>query len=245
MIPISNSVPVRYPPIATSALLSANVVVFLFEVSLPPRGQEALIHLYGLIPVRYTDPAWAYRVGLSPYDYVPFVSSMFLHGGWLHLILNMWTLWLFGGAVEDRFGHTRYFLFYVLCGLAAGLTHCWTNATSSVPVVGASGAIAGVLAAYMALFPRSRIILLVPIFFIPLFVEWPAIFYVSLWFAVQVIQGTVGLFLQETSGIAWWAHIGGFVAGLAMTPIAHRARSRYRVYQPDEGVLGFRPRGER
>jgi membrane associated rhomboid family serine protease len=245
MIPIRNSVPVRYPPIATTALLCANVVVFLFQVSLPPRGQEALIHLYGLVPARYTDPIWAYRVGLSPSNYAPFVSSMFLHGGWLHLILNMWTLWLFGGPVEDRLGHARYLLFYLLCGLAAGLTHCWTNAASTVPVVGASGAIAGLLAAYMALFPRSRIILLVPIFFIPFFFEWPAGFYVSLWFALQVVQGTLGLFVGETGGIAWWAHIGGFVAGLALTPIAHRPHSRYRGYQPDEGVLGFRPRGER
>ena len=245
MIPISNSVPVRYPPIATSALLSANVVVFLFEVSLPPRGQEALIHLYGLIPVRYTDPAWAYRVGLSPGDYLPFISSMFLHGGWLHLILNMWTLWLFGGAVEDRFGHLRFLCFCLLCGLAAGFTHYWTNADSTVPVVGASGAIAGVLAAYMALFPRSRIILLVPIFFIPLFFEMQAGIYVLLWFILQVAQGTVGLFLPQSGGIAWWAHIGGFLAGLTLTPIAYRRRSRYRGYQPDEGVLGFGPWGER
>jgi membrane associated rhomboid family serine protease len=170
---------------------------------------------------------------------------MFLHGGWLHLILNMWTLWLFGGAVEDRFGHVRYVLFYLLCGLAAGLTHFWTNTASTVPVVGASGAIAGVLAAYMALFPRSRIILLVPIFFIPFFLEWTASAYVSLWFVLQVVQGTLGLFVRVAGGIAWWAHIGGFMAGLALTPIAHRPRSRYRGFQSDEGVLGFRPRGER
>ena len=245
MIPIRNSVPVRNPAIATGAPVGANVVIFLFQVSLSPRGQEALLYLYGLIPARYAVPAWAYRVGLSPNDYLPFVSSMFLHGGWLHLILNMWTLWLFGGAVEDRFGRARYLCFYLVCGVAAGLTHYWTNADSTVPVVGASGAIAGVLAAYMALFPRSRIILLVPIFFIPLFFELQAGFYVLLWFVLQVVQGTVGLFLPQGGGIAWWAHIGGFLAGLALTPIAYRRRSRYRDYQSDEGVRGSGPWGER
>jgi membrane associated rhomboid family serine protease len=243
MIPIRNSVPVRSLPIATAALLGANVVVFLFQASLSPRGQETLVYLYGLVPARYADPMWAYRIGLSPDNYLPFISSLFLHGGWLHLILNMWTLWLFGGAVEDRFGRARYLCFYLLCGVAAGLTHYWTNAASTVPVVGASGAIAGVLAAYMALFPRSRIILLVPIFFIPLFFEMRAGFYVLLWFVLQVMQGTVGLFLPQTSGVAWWAHIGGFLAGLALTPIAYRARPRDRGYQPDERVLG--PWGER
>jgi membrane associated rhomboid family serine protease len=245
MIPIRNSVPVRAPPIATAVLLGANVVVFLFQLSLSRRGQEMLLYLYGLVPARYADPNWAYRVGLSPSNYLPFVSSLFLHGGWLHLILNMWTLWLFGGAVEDRFGHARYLCFYLICGLAAGFTHYWTNADSTVPVVGASGAIAGVLAAYMALFPRSRIILLVPIVFIPLFFEMRAGFYVLLWFVLQLIQGTMGLLLPQTNEVAWWAHIGGFLAGLALTPIAYRPRSRYRRYQPDEGAPGFGPWGER
>jgi membrane associated rhomboid family serine protease len=245
MVPVRSSVPVRYPPVATYGLIGINVLVFVFQTSLPADAEEAFLYFYGLVPARYTDPVWALRIGLSPDDYLPFVTNMFLHGGWLHLILNMWTLWLFGGAVEDRLGHGRYLVFYMVCGLAAGGAHAWVNADSTVPAVGASGAIAGVLGAYVRFFPRSWIILLVPVLFIPFFFEVPALAYVALWFGLQVFQGALQTIAPEAGGVAWWAHIGGFLAGVVLAPVIHRPRPAYRRYYADEGVLGFGTRGQR
>ena len=242
MIPIQTCVPVRYPPIANYALIGLNGAVFLFQISLPAAEQEAFVYSFGLVPARFTHPEWALRVGLDPGSYLPFVTTMFLHGGWLHLILNMWSLWLFGGAVEDRLGSVRYLLFYVACGLFAGLAHAAANAESTVPAVGASGAIAGVMGAYMRLFPYSRIVLLVPILFLPLFFALPAALYVAIWFILQVVQGTLATLQPQAGGVAWWAHIGGFVAGLVIVPLLHRPRRDYRPHYRDEGILGFRPR---
>ncbi|MBX6426856.1 MAG: rhomboid family intramembrane serine protease [Variibacter sp.] len=242
MIPIQTCVPVRYPPIANYALIGLNGAVFLFQISLPAAEQEAFVYSFGLVPARFTHPEWALRVGLDPRSYLPFVTTMFLHGGWLHLILNMWSLWLFGGAVEDRLGSVRYLLFYVACGLFAGLAHAAANAESTVPAVGASGAIAGVMGAYMRLFPYSRIVLLVPILFLPLFFALPAALYVAIWFILQVVQGTLATLQPQAGGVAWWAHIGGFVAGLVIVPLLHRPRRDYRPHYRDEGILGFRPR---
>jgi membrane associated rhomboid family serine protease len=157
----------------------------------------------------------------------------------------MWTLWLFGGAVEDRLGHGRYLAFYLACGLAASFAHAFVNAGSTIPAVGASGAIAGVTGAYARLFPRSWIVLLVPIFFIPFFFELPALLYIAFWFFMQVLQGTAGLMMPEAGGVAWWAHIGGFVAGILLAPVIHRPRPSYRHFYPDEGVLGYGPAGQR
>jgi len=245
MIPILNSVPVRYPSVVTFGLIGANVLVFLFQISLPPDVEEAFVHVYGLVPARYADPVWALRVGLPHDGYLSFVSNMFLHGGWLHLILNMWTLWLFGGGVEDRLGHGRYLVFYLACGVAAAGAHAWVNTTSTVPAVGASGAIAGVLGAYVRFFPRAWIVLLVPVLFIPFFFSLPAFAYVAIWFALQVFQGLLDATAPEAGGVAWWAHIGGFLVGILLAPAIHRPRRTYRPYYADEGVLGFGPRGQR
>lgn len=245
MIPVRTSVPSRYPALVTYGLIVANVLVFLFQTSLPAEAEEAFIYLHGLVPARYTNPAWAMRVGLPSDDYLPFLTTIFLHGGWLHLILNMWTLWLFGEAVEDRLGHFRYLVFYLACGLAASGAHAFVNADSTIPAVGASGAIAGVTGAYARLFPRSWIVLVVPVLFLPLFFQVPALAYLAFWFLMQVLQGTVGLALPDAGGVAWWAHIGGFVAGLLLAPVLHRSRAAYRRYCEDEGVLGFGPRGQR
>lgn len=242
MFPIKSTVPVRFPPLVTYALIAANVLVFVFQASLPAQGQFEFAYVYGLVPARYTDPEWALRTGLDPNSYLPFLTTMFLHGGLLHLVLNMWTLWLFGGAVEDRLGYLRFVIFYVLCGLAAGLAHAWANPDSTVPVVGASGAIAGVLGAYVRLFPFARIVLLVPIIFIPLFFTLPAIVYIAFWLLLQVFQGAVSVFIpQGAGGVAWWAHIGGFVAGIILIPLICQSRRCYRPYYGDEGTLGFTP----
>jgi membrane associated rhomboid family serine protease len=160
---------------------------------------------------------------------------MFLHGGWLHLIGNMWVLYLFGDNVEDRMGPARYLAFYLLCGLAASLTHYAINPGSTVPTLGASGAISGVLGAYLLLFPTARVITLVPVFIIPFFFEIPAVVYLGFWFVMQLFSGTLSLAGAEPpEGVAWWAHVGGFVTGMALLPVFKKSRKQYRHYYADE-----------
>jgi membrane associated rhomboid family serine protease len=242
MIPIRNAVPSRYPPVVTWLLIATNCLVFLLQNSLSPADLEEFLRDFALIPARYT--AGFVDGDVSVADLFPFFTMMFLHGGWLHLILNMWTLWLFGPTVEDRLGHGRYLAFYLACGLAASIAHVVFNPTSIVPALGASGAIAGVLGCYLRLFPMARVVVVVPIIFIPLFFEVYAFVFVGLWFLVQIFQGTVELLLSTSGGgVAWWAHVGGFVAGLTLGPLLVRSEQRYRAYYPDEGVLGFDTQG--
>jgi membrane associated rhomboid family serine protease len=238
MIPIRNAVPSRYPPVVTWLLIATNCLVFLLQNSLSPAELEEFLRDFALIPARYT-VALAYG-DLSVADLFPFFSMMFLHGGWLHLILNMWTLWLFGPTVEDRLGHGRYLAFYLACGLAASIAHVAFNPTSLVPALAASGAIAGVLGCYMRLFPLARVVVVVPIIFIPLFFEVYAFVFVGLWFLIQLFQATAELLLPTSgAGVAWWAHVGGFVAGWALGPLLVQSERRYRGYYADEGELGF------
>jgi membrane associated rhomboid family serine protease len=240
MIPIRNVVPTRYPPVMTWMLIAINCLVFLLQNSLTPGELEEFLRDFALIPARYTAVLPYGDANLSAVDLVPFFTMMFLHGGWLHLIFNMWTLWLFGSTVEDRLGHGRYLAFYLACGLAASIAHVIFNPTSIVPALGASGAIAGVLGCYMRLFPLARVVVVVPILFIPLFFEVYAFVFVGLWFLIQIFQGTLELLLPTSGGgVAWWAHVGGFIVGLALGPLLVRSERRYRVYYPDEGILGF------
>src|ERR1700716_3588609 len=242
MIPIRNAVPSRYPPVITWMLIATNCLVFLLQSSLSPYELELLLRQFALIPARYSDVP--VDTDLAAMDIIPFFSMMFLHGGWLHLILNMWTLWLFGPTIEDRLGHGRYLAFYLVCGLAASIAHVMSNPTSIVPALGASGAIAGILGCYMRLFPLARVIVVVPILFIPLFFEVYAFVFVGLWFLIQIFQGTLELLLPTSGGgVAWWAHVGGVIAGLALGPLLVQSARRYRVYYPDEGVLGFNTAG--
>ena len=163
---------------------------------------------------------------------------MFLHGGWLHIISNMWTLYIFGDNVEDRMGTMRYLIFYFICGLAAGLVHVFTNLNSTIPTVGASGAIAGVLGAYFLLYPNARVITLIPIFFFPLFVELPAITYLGIWILTQIFSGVLSLGLPEdVGGVAFWAHVGGFIAGVMLHWLFVKSRRRFRALSPDEWGL--------
>ena len=244
MIPIGNAVPSRYPPVVTWMLIGTNCLVFLFQDSLSPDELELLVREFALIPARYTEVfAYGYP-DLDVADIIPFFTMMFLHGGWLHLILNMWTLWLFGPAIEDRMGHGRYLAFYLGCGFAASLAHVVFNPTSIVPALGASGAIAGILGCYVRLFPMARVVVVVPILFIPLFFEVYAFVFIGLWFLLQLFQSTMSLLLPAASGdVAWWAHVGGFVAGFTLGPLLVRSEQRYRTYYPDEGMLGFDTRG--
>ena len=146
MFPLRDTVPTRYPPLMTWTLIAANVLVFAWELMLPPEVREAFFYDFGIVPARFIHPAWAQWAGLSADNYWPFLTHMFLHGGWLHIISNMWTLWIFGDNVEDRMGSVRFAIFYLLCGLAAGIVHLLTNPDSTVPTVAPAGAIAGVLA---------------------------------------------------------------------------------------------------
>jgi membrane associated rhomboid family serine protease len=192
-----------------------------------------------ILPERNSD-----RGDIMPANISTRLSMMFLHGGWLHLILNMWTLWLFGPTIEDRLGHGRYLTFYLACGFAASITHVIFNPTSIIPALGASGAIAGLLGCYMRLFPMARVVVVVPILFIPLFFEVYAFVFIGLWFLIQVLQSMMALLLPSAGGdVAWWAHVGGFIAGFALGPFLVRSERRYRVYYPDEGVFGFDTKG--
>jgi membrane associated rhomboid family serine protease len=244
MFPIKNAVPTRYPPVVTWALIAANCIVFFVEISLSTNELEGFLADFALVPAQYFGPFA--DADANTLDYLPFLTNTFLHGGWLHLILNMWTLWLFGSVVEDRLGPFRYLAFYLVCGVLASVTHALFNPGSIVPALGASGAIAGVLGCYVRLFPWSRVVVVLPILFLPLFFATPAAVFVGLWFLIQLLQGVAELLTPSTSaGIAWWAHIGGFVAGVALGPVLIRPERRYRTYYGDEGILGFNASGRR
>lgn len=237
MLPIADNVPSRTPPIATQTIIVINVLVFGLLLGLPQEQLERVFYVFGVVPARYTHPEWAQWFGLPVDNFWPFFTSMFLHAGWFHLISNMWVLWIFGDNVEERMGPVRFTLFYLTCGILAGIAHFLTNPGSTVPTVGASGAIAGVLGAYFVLFPLARIVAMVPIFFWPFFVEVPAFFYLAVWFGSQFLTGTLSLVgPQQGGGIAWWAHIGGFVAGMLLYRLFMIRRSRPRSYAPDEAA---------
>ena len=248
MFPLMTTVATRYAPVVTWSLILFNTLVFLWQTSLPPAALELFIRHYALIPARFFYPGWAALHGADSGLYLPFVTNIFLHGGWLHLIMNMWMLYIFGPAVEDRLGSGRFVLFYLLCGIGASAAHAYVNAASTLPALGASGAIAGIMGAYMRLFPFSRLLVVVPVFIFPFFFEMFAAYFVGFWFILQLVQGLWGLFAstaQLGGGIAWWAHIGGFAVGwLLISPLRHNSRM-YRPFQRDEGVHGFLPNGQR
>jgi len=204
MIPLRSTERVRSTATVTLILILLNVLVFLYEQILPSWALDSFIAHYGIVPDR-----------LRP---VSLLTSMFLHGGWLHIIGNMWFLWVFGRNVEDLIGSGRFLVFYILCGLAAGLVQVFFNPYSRVPTVGASGAIAGVMGAYLIKFPRARITTLVPIFIFITTLEIPAVFLLLYWFAIQFFSGvgSIGYSQVSSGGIAWFAHVGGFLAGMLL-----------------------------
>ncbi len=215
MIPLRDSQPSRSTPSVTITIIVFNCLVFLYQVSLDAYSQNYFIHLYGMIPDR-----------LIPSSVV---SSMFLHGGWMHLIGNMWFLWIYGDNVEDVLGHGKYAAFYLLCGVGAALAHLAFNPDSRVPTVGASGAIAGVMGAYLIKFPHSRIVTLVPLFVFVTTMEIPAVIILIYWFVIQIFSGvgTVGTSHVSQGGVAWFAHVGGFLAGMLLIAVLG-TRERYR-----------------
>jgi membrane associated rhomboid family serine protease len=225
MFPIRDTIPSRHPPVMTWLLIAAHVAAFAYELMLPAEAREAVFYQFGMVPARYTDPGWAAALGLAPIGILPFLTSMFLHGGLLHIVANMWTLWIFGDNVEDRMGSLRFLAFYLLCGLGAGALHWATNVGSTVPAIGASGAIAGVLGAYLLLYPHARVVTVLPVLFYPLIFELPAVLYLGLWFLIQIWSGFASLRAPvDVGGIAWWAHVGGFVGGMLLLALFKKKR---------------------
>lgn len=231
MFPIKDTIPSREFPFVTWGIIVFTAIVFLFETSLNRRALVSLFYHFGMVPARYSYPQWVPLEDL-PSLYLPFVTNLFLHGGWMHFISNMWTLYIFGDNVEDRMGHLAFFIFYILSGIVANITHYLFNPNSPIPVIGASGAIAGVMGAYFVMFPFSRVITLIPIFFIPYFVEIPAFVYLLVWFSIQLLSSSFSLVSPEAGGgIAWWAHIGGFIGGIVLLPFFVRRRRRKRFFK--------------
>jgi membrane associated rhomboid family serine protease len=217
MIPLRDTQPSYSTPFVTIAIIVANIMVFLHQVSLDPYELNHFIARYAIVPDRF--------------QYSDLLTSAFMHGGWMHLIGNMWFLWIYGDNVEDVLGHAKYFLFYLLCAIAAGLVHVMLAPYSRVPTLGASGAIAGVMGAYLIKFPHSRIITLVPIFIFFTTFEIPAVVMLLYWFALQIFSGVGSIGYSNVSkggGVAWFAHVGGFVAGMMLIYVLG-TRERFRA----------------
>ena len=215
MIPYSDENPTRTTPVVTIAIMALCILAFFWELALGPRADEALT-AFGFTPNTFTHPAGAQL----PYGlpvWATIFTSMFLHAGWLHIGGNLLYLWIFGNNIEDAMGHVKFALFYLVCGAAAALTLVAMDSASHTPVVGASGAISGVLAAYMLLYPRARVhtMLTLGFFFYPVWLR--AVWVIGFWFALQLL--TAAITPPSEPGIAWWAHVGGFIAGLVLTPL--------------------------
>jgi rhomboid family protein len=227
VIPIRDDVPASRTPIVNYGIIAVCAVVFLVQLS-DPEGQ--LVERFGMIPARVTDPELSVRIvdAVTPFgeplhwheaesagvpDLLTLLTCTFLHGGWLHFLGNMWFLWIFGDNVEDRLGRVRYLLFYLAGGILASLTHFLLHRDSQVPVIGASGAIAGVMGAYMLLYPKARVLTAVPIFYFIEFLVLPAPFFLGIWFLLQLVPGIGELSGAHSEGVAVWAHIGGFAYG--------------------------------
>ena len=235
MIPLKDTIPSRSMPYVNIFIIILNFGLFFYELSLGRVELARLLYTYGLIPRRFFYLSQEVSSSFIS-QFLPLFTSMFLHGGWFHILGNMLFLWIFGDNVEDAMGHFKYFIFYILCGVASSFFHLYLNPLSSVPAVGASGAISGVMGAYFLLFPASRIITLVPFLFFFTLVEIPAFFFLGLWFIFQLFSGAFSLLLRgiPEGGIAWWAHVGGFISGMALRFIFVRKRyRRYRRYFSD------------
>ena len=216
MFPLYDTLRSRRFPIVNWMLIILNGIVFYYELKLSEAGLYRFIHTWGLVPSQLiSNPAETW---------ITIFTSMFLHGGWFHILSNMWILVIFGDNIEDRMGGGRYLIFYLLSGTAAALLQAYLSPASDQPMIGASGAIAGVLGAYLILFPRARIASLVPIFFIFTLVEIPAVIFLGFWFVLQLFSGWLALQGADMSGVAWWAHIGGFVFGMLAVRLFVRRR---------------------
>jgi membrane associated rhomboid family serine protease len=215
MIPLRDSQPSHSTPVVTIALIALNFAAFFYELSLDPFSRNYLVASYGVVPDRL--------------QLTSLITSMFMHGGWMHIIGNMWFLWIFGDNIEDSVGHGKFLMFYLACGVVAALAHVLLNPYSRIPTVGASGAIAGVMGGYLVRFPRARITTLVPVFIFLTTFELPAVWVLLYWFVIQFFSGvgSVAFSQQSAGGVAWFAHVGGFLAGVLLILILPK-RERYQ-----------------
>lgn len=222
MIPLRDSTRSKSFPIVNVILIIINILIFLKETTLTSRQLNYLAYTYGVVPAKVQTELTA-GVPITSIA-VPFITAMFLHGGWLHILGNMLYLWIFGDNVEDRMGHLPYLFFYFLAGIAGSIAHILANPGSQVPIIGASGAIAGVLGAYFVSYPRSRILTLLPLPFFITLVEVPAFFFLPFWFILQLLNGiSTNL---AANPVAWWAHIGGFLAGMLLVNFFPNTKAR-------------------
>ncbi len=236
MLPIRDTIRSKSFPAANLTLIGLNALIFLYEISLSPARLARFTDTFGLVPARLhlVHPALLLQ---NPVPLITLFTAMFLHGGWFHFLSNMWVLFIFGDNVEDRMGSVRYFLFYVIGGLVANLLQALVFPTSTIPAIGASGAIAGALGAYFLFFPTAKVLTLIPVFLIPWFIELPAIIFLGFWFISQLYSGLFSLGMPagaNVGGVAWWAHIGGFLFGLLFARLfASRPRSSIQVFPGD------------
>jgi membrane associated rhomboid family serine protease len=227
MIPLRDTIPSKTFPVVNWLIIISNLIVFVAETRMSEPQLAAFLYQYGLVPSRIIPAILGdtndIRIGILS----TFMTNIFIHGNLLHFIGNMWFLFIFGDNVEDRMGKLNYLLFYLMAGLLASITHYFLHVQSTIPAIGASGAISGVMAAYMFLFPQSKVITLIPVFYIlPLFIPVRAYIFIGIWFLIQLINGTrLLLFHGTASGIAFWAHIGGFIAGLLLFRFFVRRKS--------------------
>ena len=214
MIPIRDSAPCYSRPWVTWTLIAICSVIFLVMQLLPLETQQLLMYQFGMVPYRYSNPEWAQQIGLVDDHYLSVLTGLFLHDGWIHISVNICFLWIFADNVEDRMGSMRFLVFYLLCGILSMGLQWYFMPTLTMPVLGASGAIAGVLAAYFFLYPYAQVRLFVPIFFLPIFINVPAISFLGGWVIWQLYKASTSvLFMDIAVDVAWWAHLGGFIAG--------------------------------
>ena len=238
MIPLRDNIPSRSTPIINYSLVAVCSVVFLLQLR-EPQGQPSLVERFSMVPARVGDPDAAVTMRsvrevqtplgrqrvleerpMAPAaipSWLTLLTCTFLHGGWMHFLGNMWVLWIFGDNVEDRYGHVGYLIFYLACGVASSAAHFLVDRSSTMPTVGASGAIAGVMGAYFLLYSRARVLCVVPIVFFLQIMWLPAPLFLGVWFLIQFYQGTASMTSMQSGGVAWWAHIGGFLAGVVVT----------------------------
>lgn len=258
MIPLRDNIPPRTFPVINYTIIAICGLVFMAQLTDTSDGIDQMVERLGMIPARVFHPDATIRLEepalvrtrhglertivereLPPLPFSPWLTVLtctFLHGGWMHFLGNMWFLHIFGDNVEDRFGHFGYLMFYLGCGIAASTAHLMLNASSVMPTIGASGAIAGVMGAYLYLYPRANVTALVPIIFFLQVLVVPAPVFLIIWFAMQFFEGTFSITSQSTGGVAWWAHIGGFVAGFAIAWLlgqAHQLRPPVEVVRPN------------
>lgn len=225
MFPLKDDNPTRTTPVVMIALIVVNVLVFFYQLSLPPASAERFVYQFGSIPAVITGLGRLSAELTAVAPPVSLLTSMFLHGGWMHLIGNMWFLWVFGNNIEEAMGHFRFILFYLLCGIAAGAGHVLMHPDSVIPAIGASGAISGVLGAYIMIYPRARVWTLIFLFVFIRILYLPAGVILGYWFVLQLLGGTTTS--SGTGGVAFWSHIAGFVAGMALVGVFKKRSVRF------------------